>query len=84
ILTKRKSGRQLSPDEEKEYKRAALMAELVSRYGKKALLVLAGRGVGVRTASRILKPGLTNRLEILKEIAKAEKEYAKTRPFWDD
>jgi ATP-dependent Lhr-like helicase len=84
ILTKRKSGRQLSTEEEKEYKKAVLIAELVSRYGKKALLVLAGRGVGARTASRILRPRLTNRLEILKEIAKAEKQYAKTRPFWDD
>jgi ATP-dependent Lhr-like helicase len=83
IWNKRQSGGALLPEEEKEYKRAALIADLVSRYGKKALLVLAGRGVGARTASRILRPGLTERLEILKEIAKAEKEYAKTRPFWD-
>jgi ATP-dependent Lhr-like helicase len=83
ILRKRISGKQLSAKEEKEFKRAALIADLVSRYGKKALVVLSGRGIGARTASRILRPGLVDRLEILKEIAKAEKEYAKTRPFWD-
>jgi ATP-dependent Lhr-like helicase len=84
ILTKKISGGCLSPKEEKEYKRAALIANLVSQYGKRALLVLSGRGIGARTASRILQPGLTDRLEILRRIAKAEKEYAKTRPFWDD
>jgi ATP-dependent Lhr-like helicase len=83
ILKKKMSDNKLSNKEEKEYKRAALVANLVSHYGKKALIVLSGRGVGARTASRILRPGLVTRLEILKEIAKAEKEYAKTRPFWD-
>jgi ATP-dependent Lhr-like helicase len=60
------------------------MATLVSNYGKRALLVLAGRGIGATTAARILKPGLTDRHSILREIAKAEKEYARTRPFWRD
>ena len=83
ILRKKIAGGELTSKEKKEYKRAALIADLVARYGKKALLVLSGRGVGARTASRILRPGLVERLEILKEIAKAEKEYAKTRPFWD-
>lgn len=72
----------LSKKEQKIFKDAALTAELVSRYGKIALLVLAGRGIGARTASRILRPGLTERLEILREIAKGELEYERTRPYW--
>ena len=72
----------LSKKEQKIFKDAALTAELVSRYGKIALLVLAGRGIGARTASRILRPGLTERLEILREIAKGELESERTRPYW--
>ncbi|MFW9787132.1 MAG: DEAD/DEAH box helicase [Candidatus Thorarchaeota archaeon] len=82
VVAKRVRGERLTRGEEKEYKAASLSAELVSRYGKTALLVLAGRGIGATTASRILRPGLKDRLEILKAIAKGELEYERTRPYW--
>ncbi|TFG33895.1 DEAD/DEAH box helicase [Candidatus Thorarchaeota archaeon] len=81
-LAKHIRGESLSKKEEKTFKDAALTAELVSRYGKTALLVLAGRGIGARTASRILTPALKERLEILRQIAKGELEYERTRPYW--
>ncbi len=83
VLTKVSKGEKLSPDEEKEYKRAMLSASLVSEYGKTALMVLAGRGIGPSTASRILRPSRVTRRDLLQEIAKAEKMYARTRQFWD-
>jgi ATP-dependent Lhr-like helicase len=82
IMAKRVRGERLTRSEEKEHKAASLSAELVSRYGKTALLVLAGRGIGAITASRILKPGLKDRLEILRIIAKGELQYERTRPYW--
>jgi ATP-dependent Lhr-like helicase len=82
IVAKRIRGERLTRNEEKEHKAASLSAELVSRYGKTALLVLAGRGIGAITASRILKPGLKDRLEILRIIAKGELQYERTRPYW--
>jgi ATP-dependent Lhr-like helicase len=84
IVAKRVAGKPLTKAEEKKYKAGGLMATLVSDYGKKALLVMAGRGIGATTAARILKPGLVERHALLKEIAKAEREYARTRPFWRD
>ena len=83
-VKKKLSGKPVSKDEEKDFRRVSLIAELVARYGRKALVVLAGRGIGPQRASRILRPGLTDRLTILREIADAEKEYARTRPFWGD
>ena len=82
IVAKRVRGETLTRDEEKEHRAASLVAELVSRYGKTALLVLAGRGIGATNASRILRPGLKDRLEILRAIAKGELQYERTRPFW--
>ncbi|MFX1481820.1 MAG: DEAD/DEAH box helicase [Promethearchaeota archaeon] len=82
ILAKRKRGEKLTKSEEKDLRAAALTAELVSRYGKTALLVLAGRGIGATTAARILKPRLRDRLEILREIAKGELQYERTRQYW--
>ena len=82
IVAKRVRGETLTRDEEKEHRAASLVAELVSRYGKTALLVLAGRGIGATNASRILRPGLKDRLEILRAIAKGELQYERTRPYW--
>ncbi len=83
LLDKRLGGKMLlTKEEEKKYKSASLTAELVSRYGKTALLVLAGRGIGATTASRILSPSLKERLEILRAIAKGELQYERTRPYW--
>ncbi|RLF47906.1 MAG: hypothetical protein DRN29_01285 [Thermoplasmata archaeon] len=57
-------------------------ASLVAAYGKKAILVLAGYGIGPDTASRILAMQKEDK-ELLKEILKAEITYARTRQFWD-
>ena len=82
LLEKRLRGNKLTKEEDKKYKSASLTAELVSRYGKTALLVLAGRGIGATTAARILSPGLKERLQILRAIAKGELQYERTRPYW--
>jgi len=82
IIAKRIRGEKLTRSDEKELRAASLVAELVSRYGRTALLVLAGRGIGATTASRILRPGLKDRLDILRAIAKGELEYERTRPYW--
>ncbi len=82
IVQKKLKEQLLTKEEQKEYTSKSLTASLVAQYGKIALIVLAGRGIGPTGASRILKPGLTERMDILKAIAKAEIEYARTRPFW--
>ncbi len=83
IVKKRRTGKTLSNEEEKIFKRGNLTANLVAHYGKLALMVLAGRGIGPVTASRLLRPGqIEDRLKLLKSIAEAEKEYERTKPFW--
>jgi ATP-dependent Lhr-like helicase len=83
IIKMRRDGKTLSSEEMMQYSAAVLTAELISTYGKKALMVLAAHGIGPRTASRVLRPGITDRLALLREIVRAEREYARTRPFWD-
>jgi ATP-dependent Lhr-like helicase len=82
IVKKKVEGKTLTREEQKEYTSRSLTASLVAQYGKVALIVLAGRGIGPQTASRILKPNMGERIDILKAIAKAEIQYARTRPFW--
>ncbi len=57
-------------------------AELLATYGPKALLCLAGRGIGPETARRILMRLFRDEDGLLTEILRAERSYARTRAFW--
>jgi ATP-dependent Lhr-like helicase len=56
-------------------------ANLLMAYGRNALLTLAARGVGAKTAKRILARS-TDGHDLVKEIVQAEKTYIKTRRYW--
>ncbi|MCI4330580.1 MAG: DEAD/DEAH box helicase [Thermoplasmata archaeon] len=57
-------------------------AELLATYGENALLCLAARGVGPDTARRLLSRLYRNESDLLTEILRAERSYARTRGFW--
>ena len=60
-------------------------ASLVVASGKRAALALAGRGVGPKTASRILaRTTISNDDEMLRDVLEAERTYAKNKRFWRD
>jgi ATP-dependent Lhr-like helicase len=73
----------LSEEEENEVRRIFKNASLVNRHGKKALLALAGRGVGPDTAARVLSGFYDDEDGFLRDILSAEINYAKTKRFWD-
>ncbi|MGV9103017.1 MAG: DEAD/DEAH box helicase [Candidatus Thorarchaeota archaeon] len=81
-LEKAHRGQELTSEDEKILEKANLTAILVANYGRKALITLAGRGIGPTTAARILRPSTMDRISLLREIAKAEKQYARTSQFW--
>ena len=58
-------------------------AELLTQHGERALLTLAARGIGPDTARRVLARPYRSREELLTELLKAERRYARTRAFWD-
>ncbi|HEC76267.1 MAG TPA: DEAD/DEAH box helicase [Thermoplasmatales archaeon] len=58
-------------------------ASLVAYYGKKAIFVMAGHGIGPDTASRIISMQKEGN-ELLKEILEKEIVYARTKRFWHD
>jgi ATP-dependent Lhr-like helicase len=58
-------------------------AELVANFGERALLALAARGVGPETARRLLSRPYRQTSELVAEIVRAERSYARTRAFWD-
>lgn len=81
IVRRKKRGGELMADDLKFLKRAHDSAGLIHSYEKRALMALNARGVGPRTASRILGMNLTND-EFFKEILNAEREFVRTSKFW--
>jgi ATP-dependent Lhr-like helicase len=73
----------LSVDEQSVWMRGWRSAGLIQIYGQKAIVALAGYGVGPTTATRVLKVPAKNKGEFYTNILKAERLYARTRSFWD-
>jgi ATP-dependent Lhr-like helicase len=83
IVKKKLNKRELTSDEEREWHRAWLNAGLVQTYGKRALRALVARGVGPTTAVRILRRYHRTEEDFYMDIIRAERDYARTRMFWD-
>jgi ATP-dependent Lhr-like helicase len=73
----------LKEDESHKFERAWKISSLINNFGKKAVLVLAGHGIGADTAARILRDYVDDE-EIFRQIYKAERQYVMTRGFWDN
>ena len=58
-IQKKHQGKKLTPEENKNFKRAWKVSSLLASFGKTALIVMAAYGVGPDTGARILN----NRLE---------------------
>lgn len=82
IVNKWLSGIELSDEEEEKLKHVKKSADFVIVYGKKAVIAMAGRGVGPETAKRILAKMYRNEDEFYKEILRAEREFIKNKRFW--
>ena len=83
IVRKKKKGAKLTSEEEHNWRQSSLSASLVQTNGKHAVIVMTGRGVGPTTATRILRRPHRTEQDLYVDIVKAEREYARTRLFWD-
>ena len=81
IVRKGHKGR-IDEEEKKTLKEVKDSADLILPYGKKAIIVLAGIGIGPRTAKRILAKDRKDEEDLFKDILAAERVYARTKMFW--
>ncbi|MEM7813807.1 MAG: DEAD/DEAH box helicase [Candidatus Aenigmatarchaeota archaeon] len=65
-----------------EFQTARRSADLVIVYGKKAVIALAGHGVGPESAARILAKLQPTQEAFYRDILEAERTFARTKPYW--
>ena len=82
ILSKLK-GTEINSEQNHKFERAWKTASLINNFGKKALTVLSGYGIGVETAARILRNYVDDE-NLYKNIYDAERQYVTNRGFWND
>ncbi|MGA2874105.1 MAG: DEAD/DEAH box helicase [Nitrososphaerales archaeon] len=83
IIQKKKKAQPLNEDEEKKYRRAWKTSSLIQNFGKRAIMILSGYGVGVDTAARIIRR-TGDEDQFYRNIYLAEKNYVATRGFWQE
>ena len=83
IIKKLIEKKKLPEEENHKFERAWKVSSLINNFGKQAVLVLAGHGIGADTAARILRD-YVDEDEMYKQIYKAERQYIITRGFWDN
>lgn len=84
LVRKKRGGGRLTGDEKHRLDRAWKVSSLVESFGRTALLVMSGYGVGADTAARILRDMVEGDEENLyRQIYEAERQYVMTRGFWD-
>ena len=82
IIRKKYEGKKLTADEKHKFNRAWKVSSLVENFGKIAITVISGYGVGADTAARILR-NMVDEEYLFKQIYEAERQYVVTRGFWD-
>jgi len=83
IIKARLLGGKLSAEDNHRFERAWKVASLVNNFGRKAVIVLSGHGVGADTAARILRNYVDDE-QMYRSIYEAERQYVITRGFWAD
>ncbi|MGI0065184.1 MAG: DEAD/DEAH box helicase [Nitrosotalea sp.] len=82
IVQKKIAGKKITTEENHKFTRAWKVSSLLANFGKTALVVISGYGVGADTAARILR-NMVGEEELYKQIYEAERQYVTTRGFWD-
>ncbi len=67
----------------KTQKRLVKNAHLVRERGMKAIMVMAARGIGPETGSRLLEVSYASDEDFVRAILSAEMDFARNRRFWD-
>jgi len=83
IILNKLKGSEINSEQNHKFERAWKTASLVNNFGKKAITVLSGYGIGVETAARILRNYVDDE-NLYKNIYDAERQYVTTRGFWND
>lgn len=85
VIRLRRAGKKLTPEERKTLRKGRENADVILNYGKKAIIAMAGKGIGPTVAKRVLADTHDrSETEFYKRILESEKQFIRTREWWAD
>ncbi|QQG40180.1 MAG: DEAD/DEAH box helicase [Candidatus Aenigmatarchaeota archaeon] len=82
LIKKSAEGKKLSAEDALRLSKLQDTADLVLTYGRRAVVCLAGRGVGPDTTIRVLAKQRADENGMLRDVLDAERQFAITKKFW--
>jgi len=82
IIKKKLKGTGLTTEEMRRFDKFEKTSDLVIVYGPRAVKALAVRGIGPKTASRILRGMYNTEKDFVKALLDAERQFIRTKRFW--
>jgi len=82
IIKKKLKGTGLTTEEMRRFDRIEKTSDLVIVYGPRTVKALAVRGIGPKTASRILRGMYETEKDFVKALLNAERQFIRTKRFW--
>jgi ATP-dependent Lhr-like helicase len=82
IIKKKIKGSPLTTEEMGRFDRLEKISDLVIVYGPRAVKALAVRGIGPKTAVRVLRGMYETEKDFVKALLNAERQFIRTKRFW--
>ena len=82
IIKKKLKGAELTTEEMRRFDRIEKTSDLVIVYGSRAVKALAVRGIGPKTAARVLRGMYSTEKDFVKALLDAERQFIRTKRFW--
>jgi ATP-dependent Lhr-like helicase len=82
IIKKKIKGSPLTVEEMRRFDGLEKISDLVIVYGPRAIKALAVRGIGPKTAARILRGMYETEKDFVKALLNAERQFIRTKRFW--
>jgi len=82
VEEKKRRGKKLSVQEQKQLRESRKVASLIAAFGSKALLALNTFGVGPQAAARVLAKQREDENAFFADLLEGQKTFLKNRGFW--
>jgi len=82
IIKKKLKGSPMTTEEMRRFDRLEKTSDLVIVYGPRAVKALAVRGIGPKTAIRVLRGMYDTEKDFVKALLNAERQFIRTKRFW--
>lgn len=82
VISKKRSGKRLSKQEQASMNEAVRVAGLISSYGPRGAMALSVYGIGPKSAARALMMRKPGEKDFFIDLIEAQRTFIRTKKYW--